>query len=366
MWLYATLDGISSARKLEELCKYHEAYKWIAGGVPINRTMLAEFRSANPEMFDELLTQSLAVMVYAGLIPREDIAQDGTRSKANAGKGSCHRLETLQQLQKEVQTFIKRIAEENQKDPNAADKKKQTMRLRASKERLDRIRKAQEELKKAQAEKIENRKKRGKGEVSEQELKEVRASTVDPEARKMKMADGSFRVAYNTQFATGMTTRVIYGVSVVNKQDPGTLLPMMRQLYARFTRLGLKLSGAWAADSAYSSKENIDGAAAEFPDCSIYAPAKANSKSDPTVPKKGDSAAVIKWRQRLNSEEMKEVYQNRCSSAEFSNAQTKNMGLSEFPVRGLKKALGVATLLAMAHNLHRYWDLKKKALFKMI
>src|SRR3989337_1373424 len=44
LWIYSILDGNTSARKLEELCKNHNVYKWIAGGIPINRTMLAEFR----------------------------------------------------------------------------------------------------------------------------------------------------------------------------------------------------------------------------------------------------------------------------------------------------------------------------------
>jgi len=31
LWIYSILDGNISARKIEELCRYHDAYKWIAG-----------------------------------------------------------------------------------------------------------------------------------------------------------------------------------------------------------------------------------------------------------------------------------------------------------------------------------------------
>src|SRR6185437_35827 len=41
LWIYSIMDGNISARKIEDLCLYHDAYKWIAGGAPINRTMLS-------------------------------------------------------------------------------------------------------------------------------------------------------------------------------------------------------------------------------------------------------------------------------------------------------------------------------------
>ena len=43
---------------------------------------------------------------------------------------------------------------------------------------------------------------------------EARASTTDAEATVMKMADGGFRPAYNTQFAADCDTQVIVGVEV--------------------------------------------------------------------------------------------------------------------------------------------------------
>jgi transposase len=31
LWLYATLEGVGSARALERLCEQHDAYRWICG-----------------------------------------------------------------------------------------------------------------------------------------------------------------------------------------------------------------------------------------------------------------------------------------------------------------------------------------------
>ncbi|MFT4552112.1 MAG: transposase [Chlamydiales bacterium] len=57
LWLYAFIDGVSSGRKISELCKEHDAYRWIADEVPINRTMLCDFRSSDPTTFNVLLTR---------------------------------------------------------------------------------------------------------------------------------------------------------------------------------------------------------------------------------------------------------------------------------------------------------------------
>src|ERR1700746_1384800 len=32
VWLYATLEGIGSARAIDRLCQQHAAYRWLCGG----------------------------------------------------------------------------------------------------------------------------------------------------------------------------------------------------------------------------------------------------------------------------------------------------------------------------------------------
>src|SRR3954470_6527571 len=44
LWLYATLEGVGSARHLDRLCQEHLAFMWIAGGVSVNHKLLADFR----------------------------------------------------------------------------------------------------------------------------------------------------------------------------------------------------------------------------------------------------------------------------------------------------------------------------------
>jgi transposase len=354
LWLYSILDGNSSARKLEELCKHHIVYRWLAGGIPINRTMLADFRSNNSIKFEDLLTSCLAVLVQTQILQDTDFSQDGTRVKANAGLKSYRREESLLKLKEELVQYIKDLDAES--TDNAYDKRKKIASERIAKDRMNRVNQALKNLEEAREVKKENRKKSGHL-TSKEDLEDIRASTTDPEARKMKMGDGGFRLAYNVQFATGMSSRVIYGVDVVNTLDPGKAPRMMIRVHHRLKKLGLPEAKNWVGDAAYSSKEDVEQAALLFPNCRYYAPPKPKKGIDPKKPMRTDSEAIKNWRKLIDAEDVKNVYRHRCSTAEFSNAQVKNKRLDKFLVCGLIKAKGMALLHAIAHNISRYFDL---------
>src|SRR4051794_3635021 len=62
LWLYATSEGVGSARALERLCNSHDAYRWLCGGVPVNYHTLADFRVGCADVLDRLLTEHLAAL----------------------------------------------------------------------------------------------------------------------------------------------------------------------------------------------------------------------------------------------------------------------------------------------------------------
>ena len=362
LWLYSILDGNTSARKLDELCKYHNVYKWLAGGVSINRTMLAEFRSIDPMNFEDLLTSCLAVMLQAGLINDTDFAQDGTRIKANAGFNSYRREEALQALKAEIKAYIKQLNEENIVCSTNHTNREKAKEARIANERLSRVEEALQTLEKERDLKEINGKNNNKLPTDE-DLQNVRASTTDPDVRKMRMGDGGYRLAYNVQFATGLDSRAIYGVDVVTTLDPGTSPIMMCKVHSRLEKLSMFPAENWIADAAYSAKEDVNVTAELFPNCRYFAPPKPGKGIDPKKHRRSDSEAIKKWRDMIGTEEVEDLYKLRCSTAEFSNAQVKNQGLREFSVRGLFKVKGMALLHAIAQNISRYLNLimQKKA-----
>src|SRR5512143_3144331 len=68
LWLYATSEGVGSARLLDRLCDSHDAYRWLCGGVGVNYHTLSTFRTANPELLDRLLSDNVTALVQAGVI----------------------------------------------------------------------------------------------------------------------------------------------------------------------------------------------------------------------------------------------------------------------------------------------------------
>lgn len=363
LWIYTILDGNASARKLEELCKYHIVYRWICGGISMNRTSLAEFQSKNPKKFEQLLTSCLAIMVKHELISDTDFAQDGTRVKANAGAGSFRRESSLVKLETEIEEYIQNLRK-IAATLNGYEKRKIAQQTRYACEKKERILAAIRTLHEARCQKEINQKRNNK-KVTENKLENIRASTTDPEVRKMKMGDGGFRLAYNVQFATGLDSRVIYGVDVVNTLDPGTAPRLMAQVQERLRKLSLNEIKNWIGDAAYSAKRDIIAIAGLFPNCTYYAPPNID-ETESKKHRKGDCVGIKKWRDMIGSEKIKGLYKKRCSTAEFSNMQVKNKALDEISVRGLVKAKGVAFLHAISMNINRAFNLFKKKLLSCL
>jgi len=62
---------------------------------------------------------------------------------------------------------------------------------------------------------------------------------------------------------------------------------------------------------------------------------------------------VKDWRARMVTEEGKKKYKLRSQTAELVNAQARQRGLNQFPVRGLAKVQVIAKWFAIVHNVKR-------------
>lgn len=345
LWLYATLDGVGSARQLDELCRDHVVYRWMCGGVSVNYHTLSDFRTAHPDLLDEMLTDSVAALMNEGLVTLNRIAEDGMRVRANAGSDSFHRAATLDKHLATAREQVERLKQELEQDPATMSARQQAAQKRAARERAERLQRALEERQKIARQREERKK--GSGE-------EARASGTDPEARRMKMADGGTRPAYNVQFATDTGSLITTGVIVTNLgSDAGGMAPMVQQHVERYG----KAPGEILTDGGFSTLDDIERVEEQH-DTVVYTPVKEEEKKrekgiDPFAPCRGDSEIIGRWRQRMGTEQAAEIYKERAASAEWTNAQARNRGLRQFLVRGLEKVRAVALLHAIANNLKR-------------
>jgi transposase len=106
LWLYATSDGVGSARALARLCASDDVYRWLCGGVSVNYHSLADFRVSCADLLDRLLSEHLAALAKAGLVDLATLTQDGVRIRANAGTGSFRREATLDRQVAQAQMVV--------------------------------------------------------------------------------------------------------------------------------------------------------------------------------------------------------------------------------------------------------------------
>jgi transposase len=341
LWLYATSEGVGSARELARLCEAHDAYRWLCGGVAVNHHTLSDFRVGHAVALDALMTQVLGVMLRQGLVKLERVAQDGMRVRASAGAASFRREKSLRACLEAARAQVERVKAEGEHPLPGRGARGQAAAARAAREREKRVRRALAELPAARAPKA--------GAAAKEQ---ARVSTTDPEARVMKMGDGGYRPAYNLQFATATAGRAIVGVQVTNAGgDAGQMLPMLDEVERR--------TGAQPnehlVDGGFVKLAGIEEAAGRG--ITVYAPVPAPKVDgvDPHAPKPDDAEAVAAWRTRMGTPEAKAIYKERAATAETVNADLRTWrGLDRLGVRGSGKVLCVALWAAVTYNVLRW------------
>src|SRR5271167_3451678 len=106
LWLYATVEGVGSAREVARLCEEHIAFQWLCGGVGMNAKTLADFRVNHGTVLERLLVDSFTALVRSGVASLDRVAQDGVRVRAAAGASSFRRHSTLQECRCEAEKAV--------------------------------------------------------------------------------------------------------------------------------------------------------------------------------------------------------------------------------------------------------------------
>src|SRR3954454_22342053 len=365
LWLFATIEGIGSARAVARLCDEHIAYQWLCGGVGMNAKTLADFRVDHGTLLERLLVDSFTALVRAGVASLDRIAQDGVRVRASAGAASFRRDSTLEGCRSAAEQAVRDLRAEVNGDPGALSGRQAAARQRAAEERERRVREAlavTRELRAQQEEKARREAERaarqaataGEAAPAKERPKEPRASTTDAQARIMKMADGGSRPAYNVQSASDTRSGAIAGVSVDTVgSDMGKMAPMNEALAADYGQR----PGQHLADGGFAKLADIADLAHAGGVVYVPVPTPRNAERDRYAPLPGDPPEVAAWRERMNTDDAKAIYKERAQIAECANAQARNRGLKQFLVRGLEAVTATALWYALAHIMACTWRL---------
>ena len=343
LWLYATSQKIGSARELARLCENHNAYRWLCGGVSVNYHGLSDFRVANPELIKRLLCENVAALSLTGVISLDEVTQDGVRVRSGAGARSFRRRKTLEKELRKATRLVDQLSAEADSDPAASSRRIKAAQERAAREREAKVNAALARL----GELEEERKRRGrtnKKDVAKQG--EPRASTTDPQARVMKMADGGYRPAYNCQISTVAKGQIVVAAyAETNGSDRGLMRPMLDELQRDYGRLPKR----HLVDGGFNNNGDTEWAASQG--VKVYGPPpKSKHRTDPYAPRDDDGPGVAQWRRRMSSPHGKGVYKRRVMT-ECINARFRQWGLQQFTVRGKRKVTTVLNWFGLANNI---------------
>jgi transposase len=363
LWLYATIEGVGSARQLERLAERDLAYRWIAGGVPLNYHGLADFRVAHVALLDRLLTESVTALVAEGVVSLDEIAIDGAKVRANASRASFKTGDKLARIEAAARERLAGLKAEIERDPEASSRRRRAAQARAARDVKERAERARAALDKVRAEKEKRAKTHRRDEAEKKE--EPKASLSDPDARVMRFADGAVRPGYNAQVAATPCEGIIVAVEMTDRRnDSGLAEPMVDDIARRYG----KAPGKLLVDTHYATNADIAALAAHAAGpVTVFAPTPSgrDDVKPATLAKRAKMRArepdsVKEWRSRMATAAGQEVYGLR-KLIERLNANLKNHGFGILYVRGLIKTKAVALWHALANNLMAGRRLRAKA-----
>lgn len=292
---YGYANGERSSRVLEDKLKHDVFYMWLgAMQTPKFRT-IAHFRQSHLTEIKEVFVQVLKICKDLDMVKVGHWAIDGTKVKANASRYKSKMKSGLEEEERELREEIEKALKEaeirDEEEDREYGEKESGRRLpagiRRKEERLHRIERAIERLKKSKEAKT--------------------ANTTDPEAVFMKRTGGGYDVAYNAQITVDGANQIIVAPGVTEHPADNT------QLVEQVDN-GIKYGGEKprevSADSGYQSGVNLR--AMEERQIDAYIPQgenleKESEESSPTSTYSADKFRYDEGKDRYVCPEGKEL-----------------------------------------------------------
>jgi len=149
IWVYAYSEGVGAAREVGRRLRYEPGLRWLAGDEQINYHTLSDFRVAHRAALEELFAQLLAMLEAAGVLLLERVMHDGTKIRAQASGSGFRREGTLRQRLQEARELVRKMGDPREEPRHRS--KREAAKERAAGERVERLEQALEELRALQA-----------------------------------------------------------------------------------------------------------------------------------------------------------------------------------------------------------------------
>lgn len=378
--LYGYATGVASSRRLERATYEDVAVRILTAGQHPDHTRISEFRRQHLEALAKLFVQMLTVCQKAGMVKLGHVALDGTKVKANASKHKAMSYERMvkseRELAAEVAALLQRAeevdGEEDARYGRGVRGDELPAELRRREERLARLRAAKAALEAEAAQAARREKGRddrpppspgaGCPELPRHRIPTTKDGApapraqrnfTDAESRIMKH-QGGYLQGYNGQLAVDDAHQVVVAHGLSNQAADVEHLPAM------LARIEANTGGRpqyLTADAGYFSEANLAECDRRRITALIATGRVKHGEGGPPLrggpPREGDGKGRM-WR-RLRSEVGRALYARRKAVVEPCIGQIKGRGFGRLLLRGCAKAAAEWGLVAMTHNLLKYY-----------
>jgi transposase len=386
--IYSYANGLFSSRRIERATYRDIAVRYITADTHPDHTTISEFRRCNVEAFSAAFLHVLMLAREMHVLKVGTISVDGTHIKANASLNKSVRydraVELEARLSHDIAELLAQAEQTDQQDDNDGQSLPKEIRRREI--LAEKMRKAQSDLEqrakdRTKSERAKHERElaqwsgrdkddRGKRPKSPQHPKgkpgpQEQSNLTDADSRVMRKSNTSpYTQSYNAQISVDADgSQLILSNHVANtSSDRGELVPAVENIPAQVGRPDTVL-----ADTGYLSTEplrQLDAAGVE-PYVPIgraengdsrayeYRPPKERKPIEITEP------YLIKMREKLTSDEGREIYAKRMQTVEPVFGIIKSvMGFREFLLRGLDRVTCEWTLVTLAYNVKRLYALR--------
>ena len=249
IWLYGYFHRIRSSRQLEAACREHCSLMWLTAMIAPDHNSLWRFWRENKKALRSLFKETVGLAIKAGAVGLALQALDGTKIEAASSGYSGWSKKYMQKLLAQLDSALEQI--ETQVD-QAHDPASPAQGYR---------------LPESLAERQALRQEIEKGLAQLEADGRQHYHPLEPEARRMKLANGTNRYGYNAQAVADANKGVIVACEVSRQEhDKGLLVEMVQKSMqsvaaAPEAKSPAAVGPVTLADSGYGAGAEIQAAA---------------------------------------------------------------------------------------------------------
>jgi transposase len=384
---YGYATGVFSSRKLEKATYESLAFRYITANTHPDHDTIATFRKRFLKQLKPLFLQILVLAKTMGFLRLGKISLDGSKVQANASKHSAlswgHATELEEQLKAEVARLMAMAEAADAEVPEGMDIPAELARredrltaIAAAKAKIEAraaerhaAEQAEYETKQARREQARANGKSPRGPEPKPPESGVndkdQINLTDEESRVMPAGGNSFHQAYNVQAGVDTESMLIVTEYVTqHANDKQEVEPTLKAIESSAELLGKP--EVLLTDNGYFSEKNANATVAvgitpymaagrEY----HHPPVEQRWTSPP--PLAADATVVEQMKHRLATPEGRAIYAQRKSTVEPVFGIVKSvLGFRQFHLRGLSNVSGEWTLVSIAWNLKRLFNLRQQ------